>query len=134
MYDVFRGTAVIYQNKYILSIIPKTVIILHIYIFFYSITHWHWVLCEQFLEALLGFSFRQRMWLRGSSNQSWEAQRQGFIKQSFLKPGSTKNSCLQIYSRLRSLLPYKFFDFFFYLGWSGSFPQLRQNIVKVVQS
>ena len=45
----------------------------------------HWVLCEQFLEALLGFSFRQRMWLRGSSNQSWEAQRQGFIKQSILK-------------------------------------------------
>ena len=41
---------------------------------------------DSILEALLGFSFRQRMWLRGSSNQSWEAQRQGFIKQSILKP------------------------------------------------
>ena len=32
-------------------------------------------LCGQFQEALLGFSFRQRMWLRGSSNQSWEVLR-----------------------------------------------------------
>ena len=35
----------------------------------------YWTLCGQFQEALLGFSFRRPMWLRGSSNQSWEVLR-----------------------------------------------------------
>ena len=35
--------------------------------------------------------------------------------------------------RLRSSLPYQDFDLLFYLGGSGTFPQIRHNIRKVVQ-
>ena len=34
----------------------------------------------------------------------------------------------------RALLQYQNFYFLFYLGWSGSFPQTKHNIMKVVQS
>ena len=34
----------------------------------------------------------------------------------------------------RALLPYQNFDFLFYLGWSGSFPQSKHNIITVVQT
>ena len=38
---------------------------------------------------------------------------------------------IQKYSRLRCLLPVKGLVFCFYLGWSGSILQFRQNIIKV---
>ena len=42
-----------------------------------------------------------------------------------------KYSCYQKYSRLRCLLRVKGLVICFYLGWSGSILQFRQNIIKV---
>ena len=40
----------------------------------------------------------------------------------------------QKYNRRRSFLQYQNFSFLFYLGLSDSFPQIKDNIIKVVQS
>ena len=42
-----------------------------------------------------------------------------------------RHDCIQKYSRLRCLLRVKGLVICFYLGWSGSILQFRQNIIKV---
>ena len=51
-----------------------------------------------------------------------------YIAEQLVRRG---NVCMQKYSRLRCLLRVKGLVICFYLGWSGSILQFRQNIIKV---
>ena len=64
------------------------------------------------------------------------------LNHSTLRTASNKKEKLPWHDRIhqrdsrtrRALLQYQNFDFLFYLGWSGCFPQSKHNIMKVVQS
>ena len=71
--------------------------------------------------------------LKNQLHQQSFLNRDSFLNQPSLNRDSTVLAILVVHVKKKKtdkdLLPYQNFIFLFYLGWSGSFPQIRQNIM-----